>query len=116
MYFFDPTTSEQFHSELKTDKDVERLPSGKMSVNSLILQIAMIAFNSLRFLGQTALSQPQLLPVKPNVKRKRLRKVISDIICIAYKIVSHGRKWFIKIWEGNPWFLIFQKLNQLLTE
>ena len=30
-------TSEQFHSELKTDLDLERLPSGKFQTNELVL-------------------------------------------------------------------------------
>ena len=33
----DHGTSEQFHSELKTDMDLERLPSGKFEVNSLVM-------------------------------------------------------------------------------
>lgn len=79
--------SEQFHSELKTDMDVERLPSGDFAVNSLILKIAMIAFNILRFTGQTALSKAELLPVKTSVKRKRLRRVITDLIFVGCKLV-----------------------------
>jgi hypothetical protein len=37
--------SEQYHSELKTDMDVERLPSGKFETNELVLELAMIAYN-----------------------------------------------------------------------
>lgn len=29
---------EQFHSEIKTDMDVERLPSGKFETNELVLE------------------------------------------------------------------------------
>jgi len=31
--------SEQFHSELKTDMDLERLPSGKFETNELVLEL-----------------------------------------------------------------------------
>ena len=34
---------EQFHSEVKTDMDLERLPSGKFATNALILELGMIA-------------------------------------------------------------------------
>ena len=71
------------NSELKTDMHVERLPSGKRAVNSLILTVAMRAFNTLRFIGQKALAAKGLLPVKTEVKRKRLRKVIDDLIRIG---------------------------------
>ncbi|MCI8700132.1 MAG: hypothetical protein HFJ47_02170 [Clostridia bacterium] len=30
-------TSKQFHSEIKTDMDIERLPSGKFSTNEIVL-------------------------------------------------------------------------------
>ncbi len=109
--YHDHGTSEQFHSELKTDMNVERFPSRDFAVNSLILQIAMIAFNALRYIGQSALSHGELLPVKPEVKRKRLRKVISDLICVACKLVSHSRESIIRIWEGNPWARVFLELH-----
>lgn len=34
-------TCEQFHSELKTDMDIERMPFGKFATNDLLLHIAM---------------------------------------------------------------------------
>ena len=43
---------EQYHSELKTDMDLERLPSGKFETNAIVLELAMIAFNILRMIGQ----------------------------------------------------------------
>ena len=51
--------SEQYHSELKTDMDVERLPSGKFATNALVLELAMIAFNLLRMIGQESLRHKQ---------------------------------------------------------
>ncbi|OQY35551.1 MAG: hypothetical protein B6241_01205 [Spirochaetaceae bacterium 4572_59] len=62
--YHDHGTSEQFHSELKTDMDFERFPSGKIGVNKIILQLAMIAFNILRLIGQKALSFREDLPYK----------------------------------------------------
>ena len=46
--YHDHGTSEQFHSELKTDMNIEKLPSGKIATNALILNIAALAFNCLR--------------------------------------------------------------------
>ena len=43
---------EQFHSELKTDMDVERLPSGDYKTNSLILSLSTLSFNVLLRLGR----------------------------------------------------------------
>jgi hypothetical protein len=46
--YADHATSEQFHSELKTDLDIERLPSGKFATNALVLACAQLAYNLLR--------------------------------------------------------------------
>nr|WP_320010136.1 transposase [uncultured Desulfobulbus sp.] len=42
-------TSEQFHSEFKTDLDFERLPSGKFATNALVMTFGAFAYNILRF-------------------------------------------------------------------
>ena len=54
--YHDRGNSEQFHSELKSDMAFERFPSGKMDVNAILLPIAMIVFNTLRRIGQAALT------------------------------------------------------------
>lgn len=108
--YHDHGTSEQFHSELKSDMGVERLPSGKMKVNALVLSLAMTAFNTLRLIGQRALKQSALLPMKTTAARKRLRKVLSDLICIGCKVVRHGRRWILRINEKNPWLPMFNEI------
>lgn len=107
--YHDHGTSEQFHSELKTDMNVERLPSGKFAVNAILLKLAMLSFNILRFIGQTALSFSESLPYETTSKRKRLRKVIDDLIRVAVKIVQHARQTFIRLWEGDPWLACFRQ-------
>jgi len=105
-------TSEQFHSELKSDMGIERLPSSKFVVNSVILHIAMIAFNALRFIGQTALTFKEDLPYETKVFRKRLRKVIDDLIRVGCKIVHHAHIWWLKLWDHDPWLTIFSRLYE----
>jgi len=73
-------TSEQFHSELKTDMDVERLPSGKFRTNATVLQAAMVAFNALRKIGQGWLSVTERTRKTVKVQRLRLR---TDLFCGA---------------------------------
>jgi Transposase DDE domain group 1 len=105
-------TSEQFHSELKSDMGIERLPSGKFAVNAVLLHIAMIAFNALRLIGQTALGLKEELPYDTNVIRKRLRKVIDDLIRVGCKLIYHSRKWTLKFWDHDPWLPVFSKLYE----
>jgi hypothetical protein len=99
--------SEQFHSELKHDMDVERLPSGKFAVNKLVLAVAMNAFNTLKILGQKSIEKED----RRYDKRKRLDKVIRDIICVAGKLVKSGRQLIFKINENDPMLPVFMRLN-----
>jgi len=111
--YHDHGTSEQFHSEFKTDMNVERLPSGKFAVNEILMKTAMLSFNILRFIGQTALSLKDSLPFKTKSKRKRLRKVIDDLIRVSVKIVSHSRRSVIRLWDKDPWLKCFRSIYQL---
>ncbi len=108
--YHDHGTSEQFHSELKTDMDFERFPSGKKAVNAILLHIAMVSFNTLRYIGQTAMGFASDLPYKHKGKRKRLRKVISDLIRISCKVVHHANIWTLRLWENDPWLPVFRKV------
>jgi len=105
--YHDHATSEQFHSELKHDMDVERLPSGKFSVNRIVLAVAMCAFNTLRLLGQKSIEKEN----GKYLKRKRVGKVIRELICVAGKLVKHGRELIFKMNENDPMLPIFLRLN-----
>ncbi|MCU7858971.1 MAG: transposase [Candidatus Thiodiazotropha sp. (ex Lucinoma kastoroae)] len=61
-------TSEQFHSELKADLDIERLPSGRFATNELALGASVLAYNLLRSIGQNGLLGPKS-PKRQKVKR-----------------------------------------------
>jgi hypothetical protein len=102
--------SEQFHSELKHDMDVERLPSGKFMVNKIVLAVAMNAFNTLRILGQKSIEKKSRM----YDKRKRLDKVIREVICVAGKFVKRGRQFIFKINEKDPMFPVFLRLDAAL--
>jgi len=106
-------TSEQFHSELKSDLDFERMPSSKFETNSLLLLLAMLAFNALRILGQSALKMKGILPREFKVQRRRLRSVLQDLIYIACKRTRHSRTIFLKFGRRCPWFDVFQRLHTM---
>jgi hypothetical protein len=103
-------TSEQFHSELKSDMGVERLPSGKFATNALVLNLAALSFNCLRIIGQNSLRLTELLPRTFKVARRRLRSVMQDLIHIACKVVSHANTKILKFGRNCPWFRVFKKL------
>lgn len=103
-------TSEQFHSELKSDMGLESLPSGKFATNALILNLSALAFNSLRFIGQEALASGSM-PVKGNVSRRRLRSVLQDLIYVGCKFVRHANTIIVKFGRNWKWFKCFKKVQ-----
>lgn len=102
-------TCEQFHSEIKTDMDLERLPSGKFDSNELVLIIGMLVYNILRFMGQISLRKKDS-PLKGGVQRRRVRTVIKNLIMIASKLVSHARQLYLKFGSESPWFKTFKRV------
>lgn len=96
-------TSEQFHSELKTDMGVERLPSGKFAANQHLLDLAMIAYNLLRLLGQRSLASGLVPGRKSKSQRLRLRTVMQNLIYMAGRVVYHARRYYLRIFKGHGW-------------
>jgi hypothetical protein len=111
-------TSEQFHSELKSDLDLERLPSGKFATNALMLSLGLVAYNLLRLCGQTALAENDALPpgrkmpVSKPVSRRRLRSVIQDLMYFAARLTKHSRRWGLSLWRSNPWRSVWESVYE----
>ncbi len=102
---------EQFHSEVKTDMDLERLPSGKFATNALILELGMLAYNILRMIGQGTIGG-RAPRQKRDVKRRRLRTVISNLIMMAGHVTMHARQLIIGLGKSNVWRHIFSDICQ----
>jgi hypothetical protein len=92
-------THEQFHSEIKTDLDLERLPSGKFDTNDVILHLASFAYNCLRLLGQLGLTG-EIAPIRHPAKRRRLKTVLQEIMYRAAKVVAHARRLILDFGRG----------------
>lgn len=108
--YHDHGTSEQFHSELKSDLGIERLPSGKFCVNRIILLCAMVAFNLLRTLGQEVLERKALAPQKLKVGRWRLKTVLQNIIYCAVRLVRHAGRIEMHFGKRCPWFDVIRDI------
>jgi hypothetical protein len=92
-------THEQFHSEIKTDLDLERLPSGKFDTNDAIVHLASFAYNCLRLLGQLGLTG-EIAPIRHPAKRRRLKTVLQEIMYRAAKFVEHARRLVLDFGRG----------------
>ncbi|PZN85261.1 MAG: hypothetical protein DM484_01650 [Candidatus Methylumidiphilus alinenensis] len=108
-------THEQFHSEIKSDLDLERLPSGKFDCNDLILHLAMLAYNSLRLIGQTGLLG-KASPVRHPAKRRRLKTVLQEIMYRAAQYIRKARKLVLDFGCQCPAFQAFALIQEHLQE
>ncbi len=106
-------TSEQFHSELKSDMGVEKLPSGRFKTNKLVLTLAMIAYNLLRRIGVDMVAIDGGSEQRVPLKRRRIRTVLQNIIYTACKWVKTGGKNIIYWGCDSPdWWIIKQLHKQ----
>ena len=93
----DHATHEQFHSEFKTDLDLERLPSGKFDTNFLVCAMAALAMNILRLIGQNSLIGKDA-PVRHAAKRRRMKTVMQEIMFKAGRMIKHAGRWVLGLW------------------
>ena len=103
-------TSEQFHSELKSDLGLELLPSGKFATNALVLGLATISFNCLRLTGDAALVPPRKAS---DPKRMRLRSVLLHFIKIGCKLVRHANTVLLKVSRGFPYLDALRRVEAI---
>lgn len=106
--------SEQFHSEFKTDLDLERLPSGKFATNALIMALGAFAYNILRYIGQLGLLGDKS-PVRHPAKRRRLKTVIQELMYLAARLVRSGNRLRLRFGCYCPAYSAFAGVyNRLL--
>ncbi|WP_281172510.1 IS1380 family transposase [Chitinimonas koreensis] len=107
--YADHGTHEQFHSEFKTDLDLERLPSGKFDTNVLVLSLAAVAYNVLRLIGQQALLRKDA-PVRHPAKRRRLKTVMQEMLRVAAKLTRHARRIALNFGRRCSAFVVWHDL------
>ncbi len=105
--------SEQFHSEFKTDLDLERLPSGKFATNALVMSLGVFAYNILRYIGQLGLLGDKS-PVRHPAKRRRLKTVIQELMYLAARLVRSGNRLQLRFSCHCPAFDAFKGVYGLL--
>ena len=115
LLYHDHGTCEQFHSEIKSDMDLERLPSEHFSTNSDIMTLALLSYNLLRLCGQESLREDNgnltnRAHYRKKAQRRRLRTVMQDLIYVASRISSHARHMYLSFGRYNPWAAVWQNL------
>jgi hypothetical protein len=95
----DRGTCEQYFAEIKSELDLERLPSGKFCVNELFFQLGMFVNNMLRVMGQSLLG-PELLKMK-KATRRRLRTVMQNLMYMCGRVVHHAHRVILRVKGAN---------------
>ncbi len=108
--YADHGTHEQFHSEFKTDLDLTRLPSGKFDTNYLVCQLAALAMNILRLMGQRGLLGPDA-PVRHSAKRRRIKTVMQELIYRAARLIEHGRRIILGLGANDRAATVFTRMH-----
>lgn len=111
--YADHGTHEQFHAEFKTDLDLTRLPSGKFDTNYLVCQLAALAMNILRLVGQRGLLGPDA-PVRHAAKRRRLKTVMQELIYRAGRLIQHARQTVLGLGANDRAAAAFKRVHQEL--
>ena len=102
-------TCEQYFAEIKSELDLERLPSGKFSVNELFFQLGMFVNNMLRVIGR-GIVRGEAGSLRP-ATRRRLRTVMQNLMYLCCRVVKHARRVVLKVKSNNgfvPGFLFVQ--------
>jgi hypothetical protein len=94
-------TCEQYHSEFKTDLDMERLPSGKFKTNELLMHLGMAAFNILRSMGRNALKTGRV-PGRRG-QRLRIRTILQNMMYMGARFLEWTRRTSLRIYRHNKW-------------
>ena len=105
--------SEQYHSEFKTDLDLERLPSGKYTSNSLVLDLGTLALNIARLLSQELMEEE--VPLK-QAGRRRVKTIIRFIIRMAAHITTHAGSVSIGLGDSNSFADAFRNIYYRLLQ
>lgn len=107
-------TMEQFHSEIKTDMDLEKLPSRKFGSNRIFNQLSMLSYNILRYLGYLLRNMKEV-PLKHKAERCRIGTVIKNIIRMSATVIETKRgKPMLDLGSSNIWAPCMMRLTAMI--
>ena len=84
------------------------MPSGKFDTNYLVCQLAALAMNLLRLIGQNTLNGPET-PVRHAARRRRIKTVMQELMYKAGRMIKHARSWALGLGRGDSAFAVFER-------
>jgi hypothetical protein len=101
--------SEQFHSEIKSDLDLERLATGKFATNALVLTLGGLAYKHLAHPGAKR-APGRFFARSSQAKRRRVKTVIQELIYLAGRVIRSGRRLKLQFGRHCPAFQAFRSV------
>ncbi len=99
-------TVEKVHDVLKNDLAAGVLPAKRFFANAAWWRLNVMTYNVLSVMKRKALPQSWW--------RVRLKALRFHLLCIAGRIIEHGRRLFLKIATHHPSFLLYQEARASL--
>lgn len=99
-------TVEKVHDVLKNDLAGGVLPSKRFFVNATWWRLNLLAYNVCSVMKRKALPL-SWWPV-------RLKALRFHLLCIAGRVIEHGRRLFLKIARHHPSFLLYKEAREKL--
>ena len=84
------------------------MPSGKFDTNYLVCQLAAVAMNLLRLIGQHTLHGDKV-PVRHAAQRRRIKTVIQEMIYKAARMIRHAGRYVLGLGANDPGFDVFER-------
>lgn len=81
----------------------------RLKLADRLLELTILAYNILRMIGQESLGLKDT-PMKHNVRRRRLRTVISNLVMMASHVTEHARRIMIGLGQSNVWRFSFSRI------
>ena len=83
--------------------------AGKFATNALVLACAQLAYNILRWIGQSGLLGPDA-PPRHKAKRRRIRTVMQELMYLAVRLIRTGRRLKLAFGRSCLVVAIFRRL------
>ena len=91
------------------------MPSCKFATNALIMSLAVLTYNILRYIGQMGLLG-EVSPVRHPAKRRRIETVIQELIYMACRVIRRSsRRYKLRFGRCSSGYLAFRQVYNLLA-
>ena len=100
-------TVEKVHDVLKNDLAAGVMPAKRFFANAAWWRLNALAYNVLSVMKRKSLPS-SWWPV-------RLKALRYHLLCIAGRVIAHGRRLFLKIAKGHPSFQLYKEAREKLS-